>query len=235
MRILGIETTSKTCSAALVENSRVIKEISLREGLIHSEKLIPIIDKALNSTDWRVGDLDGIVVSSGPGSFTGIRIGVSAARALAQGLEIPLVGVISLDALAHGIVFNGGFICPLVDALRSEVYTSLYRKGKRIMPHRLVRIKDWIELIKKRDGKILFLGEACDIYEDRIKESLGDKAEVMEKPLRYASATMVALLGEKRLSRRGSKSYKNVLPKYIRRAEAEVKWKETRRRSKQHR
>ena len=228
MRVLGIETTSNTCSTALIEKGRVINEVSIREGLVHSEKLIPLIEKMLRDTEWGIEDIEGIAVSTGPGSFTGIRIGVSTARALAQCLKIPLVGIASLDSLIYGIASKGILVCPIIDALRKEVYTSLYRGDRRIIPYKLIFIDELLEFvkkIKKKDEKIVFLGEACDLYEDKIKKSLND-VEVLLPPKRYAAAVKVALIGEKKIKRQNKSLYKNVLPFYIKRSEAEIKWNE---------
>ena len=126
MVILGIETCTKTCGVALTDGRKVRDEISLRLGLYHSEKLVPLVDEILRRNGMAIQDIDGIAVSIGPGSFTGIRVGVSTARGLGQSLNIPLVGIPSLDALALGIGTSGKLVCPMIDALRREIYTALY-------------------------------------------------------------------------------------------------------------
>jgi len=226
MVILGIETSTKTCSIALIDGERIRDEISLHLGLSHSEKLIPLIDEILKRNTKAIKDIDGIAVSIGPGSFTGIRVGVSTARGFAQSLNIPLVGIPSLDALAFGVGTSGEVVCPMIDALRREIYTALYAGRKRLTPHQLIGIENWLERLKEKRETILFLGEAVDIYENLIKDFLKKKAKIVKKEKRYASAAKVAELGWEKLVSGEGKKYDEVFPLYIRRPEAEVKWEE---------
>ena len=229
MVILGIETSTKTCSIALADGEKIRDEISLHLGLFHSERVIPLLDEILKSNGMAIKDIDGIAVSIGPGSFTGIRIGVSTARGLAQSLNIPLVGIPSLDGLAFGMETSGEVVCPMIDALRREIYTALYEGRKRLTPHQLIGIESWLEGLKDKGETILFLGEAVDIYEDLIKDSLKKKAKIVEKEKRYASADRVAQLGLEKLVSGEGKKYDEVFPLYIRKPEAEVKWEERQR------
>jgi tRNA threonylcarbamoyladenosine biosynthesis protein TsaB len=226
MVILGIETSTKTCSIALTDGEKIRDEISLHLGLSHSEKLIPLIDEILKRNGKAIEDIDGIAVSIGPGSFTGIRVGVSTARGLAQSLNIPLVGIPSLDALAFGVGTSGEVVCPMIDALRREIYSALYEGRKRLTRHQLIGIENWLERLKEKRETILFLGEAVDIYENLIKDFLKKKARIVKKEKRYASAAKVAELGREKLGSGEGKKYDEVFPLYIRRPEAEVKWEE---------
>ena len=229
MVILGIETSTKTCSIALTDGKKLRDEISLHLGLFHSERVIPLLDEILKSKGMAIKDIDGIAVSIGPGSFTGIRVGVSTARGLAQSLDIPLVGIPSLDGLAFGMGASGEVVCPMIDALRGEIYTALYEGRKRLTPHQLIGVENWLERLKDKKETILFLGEAVDIYENLIKDSLKKKAKIVEKEKRYASAARVAQLGLEKFVLGEGKKYDQVFPLYIRRPEAEVKWEERKR------
>jgi len=213
----------------LADGEKIRDEISLHLGLFHSERVIPLLDEILKSNGMAIKDIDGIAVSIGPGSFTGIRIGVSTARGLAQSLNIPLVGIPSLDGLAFGMETSGEVVCPMIDALRREIYTALYEGRKRLTPHQLIGIESWLEGLKDKGETILFLGEAVDIYEDLIKDSLKKKAKIVEKEKRYASADRVAQLGLEKLVSGEGKKYDEVFPLYIRKPEAEVKWEERQR------
>jgi len=226
MVILGIETSTKTSSVALTDGAKIRDEISLHLGLSHSEKLIALVDEILKRNGINIKYIDGIAVSIGPGSFTGIRVGVSTARGLAQSLDIPLVGIPSLDGLTFGIGTSGEVVCPMIDALRREIYTALYEGRKRLTPYQLIGIENWLGRLKDRVETILFLGDALDIYEDLIKDSLQKKARIVEKERRYASAAKVADLGLEKLVSGEGKKYNEVFPLYIRRPEAEVKWEE---------
>ncbi len=226
MLILGIETSTKTCSVALVNGKKLRDEISLPLGLSHSERVIPLIDEILKKNGTAIREMDGIAVSVGPGSFTGIRVGLSSARGLAQSLNIPLVGIPSLDGLAFGMETAGELVSPMIDALRGEIYTALYKERKRLTPHQLIGIEDWLKILKDKEETILFLGEAVDLYENLIKDFLKKKAKIVKKERRYVSAARVAELGLKKLVCGEGKKYDEVFPLYIRRAEAEVKWEE---------
>lgn len=229
MIILGIETSTKTCSIALTDGKKLRDEISLHLGLSHSERVIPLLDEILKRNGMAIKDIDGIAVSIGPGSFTGIRVGVSTARGLAQSLNIPLVGIPSLDGLAFGMETSGELVCPMIDALRREIYTALYDGRKRLTPHQLIGIEDWLKILKDKGETILFLGEAVDLYENLIKNFLKKKAKIVKKERRYVSAARVAELGLEKLVSGEGKKYDEVFPLYIRRAEAEVKWEEKQR------
>jgi len=229
MIILGIETSTKTCSVALIDGKKLGDEISLHLGLSHSERVIPLLDEILKRNGMAIKDIDGIAVSIGPGSFTGIRVGVSTARGLAQSLNIPLVGIPSLDGLAFGMETSGELVCPIIDALRREIYTALYDGRKRLTPYQLIGIEDWLKILKDKEETILFLGEAVDLYENLIKNFLKKKAKIVKKERRYVSAARVAQLGLEKLVSGEGKKYDQVFPLYIRRAEAEVKWEEKQR------
>ena len=227
MLILGIETSTKTCSIALTDGKKIRDETSIFLGLFHSERLIPLVDEILKRNSKAIKDIDGIAVSVGPGSFTGIRVGVSTARGLAQSLNVPLVGIPSLDGLAFGLGTSGEVVCPMIDALRREIYTALYEGKRRLTPHQLIGIEDWLEKMRNRKETILFLGEAVDIYEGLIKDFLKNKAKIVDKEQRYASAARIAELGlEKFISGEGKK-FDQIFPLYLRRPEAEVKWEES--------
>jgi len=224
MRILGIETSTGVCSVALTDGERMGDELSIAEGLVHSEKLIPLIDRVLKRNSLPLKRLDGIAVSVGPGSFTGVRIGVATARAFAQVLDIPLAGVLSLDALA-GRSFaaemrDGMLVCPVIDAMRREVYTALYSRDKDTLEkHAPCGIKDIDELMKTLKEKredIFFLGEAVDLYGGLIKKTLGGKARIAPEKGRYASALSIASIGLKMLGGGYKKSFAEVLPVYVR-------------------
>ncbi len=226
MLILGIETSTKTCSIALTDGKKLRDEISLHLGLSHSQRVIPLLDEILERNGIAIKDIDGIAVSVGPGSFTGIRVGVSTARGLAQSLNVPLVGIPSLDGLAFGMETSGELVCPMIDALRREIYTALYDGRERLTPVQLIGIEDWLKIFKDKEKTIHFLGEAVDLYENLIKDFLKKKAKIVNKERRYVSAGRVAELGLQKLVSGEGKKYDQVFPLYIRRAEAEVKWEE---------
>ena len=125
MKILSIDTSSKICGVAILEDYNLIKEISQDNGLTHSETLMPIIKNTLSEVGLNLNDIDLVVCDKGPGSFTGIRIGVATAKAFSDSLNIPVIGISSLEALAYNIK-SDGIICSLIDAKNDNVYYSLF-------------------------------------------------------------------------------------------------------------
>ncbi|RKY01883.1 tRNA (adenosine(37)-N6)-threonylcarbamoyltransferase complex dimerization subunit type 1 TsaB, partial [Candidatus Poribacteria bacterium] len=126
MRVLGIDTSTTTGSIGLIDGDKVVAEHVLDVMETHSSRLMPAIDQMLKKAGLSIWDVDLIAVSKGPGSFTGLRVGVATAKGLAYALRKPIVGVPSLDVLAFGVKFFDGLICPLLDARRGEVYGAIY-------------------------------------------------------------------------------------------------------------
>ena len=203
-------------------------EFTLNIRKTHSERLLPLIDSLLNESAVEREQLQGIAVAAGPGSFTGIRIGVSTARALAQGLGIPAVGVSTLQALAEGVISPGALICPLLDARRSEVYSALYRREaappgalELLIPPAALELAPLVERLKQYREPVIFTGEGLNTYGDYLAEELGPAAVLAPPAGRICSAALVALCGRRLLACSPTLSYHELLPQYLRRPEAE--------------
>ena len=121
---LGIETSSLVSSVALMDETNLIGELTIQAGLTHSEQLIPHIDMLLRASQVKKNELKGIIVSIGPGSFTGLRIGMGTAKAMAYALQIPLYGVMTMDSLAHNVSYTNRTICTVIDAQKKHVYVK---------------------------------------------------------------------------------------------------------------
>lgn len=246
MYVLGIETTGAFASAALLHDDRIIGHITGSDRFSHLQNLIPQVETVVKESKLSLGDVDVIAVSRGPGSFTGIRIGVSTARALSQILDIPCVPVSSLEALAMrgaehflcngaaaGMPAIGGtsevLICPMLDARRSQVYAGgYYLKGG--LPVEAVEAGPYMleEFLSKVEEypRILLLGDAADKYEEKIKEIRPEGIETAEESIRYQDAAFTAKLGAAVFREKGGVSYNETEPDYMRIAEAERKLKE---------
>ena len=131
MRILALDTSSLVASAAILEDDKLLGEMTINHPKTHSQKLMPIIEALCTSLGLKIKDMDLIAVAGGPGSFTGVRIGLSAAKAFAQPFDIPVVMVSSLKGLAYNLPGFDGIICPILDARRGEVYAGLHTDGSR--------------------------------------------------------------------------------------------------------
>lgn len=234
--ILGIDTTTLACSVALLQEDALLAEFTLNIRKTHSERLLPLIDTLLKESTIERERLQAVAVAAGPGSFTGIRIGVSTARALAQGLEIPAVGLSTLQALAEGVAAPGALICPLLDARRSEVYSALYRREaaaqgrlEMLIPPAAMVLASFMGRLKTHGEPILFTGEGLYTYGSYITETLGAQAILLPPPQRLCRAALVALCGQRILSCNPDPSYEELLPLYLRRPEAERRLAERKR------
>ncbi len=229
MRILGIETSTMTGSVALMDEERLIAEYTLNLKETHTSRLMPAIDKVLKDASLTIQDLDGIAVSLGPGSFTGLRIGIATAKGLAQGLNIPVVGIPTLDGLAFNLSHCKDLICPILDARKGEVYCALYKNGKRLTKYMACEPGELLKKIKSKvhppnwqrqlggpKSKVVFLGDGIEVYGDLVKKKLGRKAVFAPKARRLPNASSIAELGLKKL-KRGKKSELSTLkPIYVR-------------------
>ncbi|GKT34041.1 tRNA threonylcarbamoyl adenosine modification protein TsaB like protein, partial [Aduncisulcus paluster] len=169
MRILAIDTSSQVASAAIIEEDKLLGEMTINHPRTHSQKLMPIIQTLCESLELKISDMDMIAVAGGPGSFTGVRIGLSAAKALAHPFNLPVVMISSLRGLAYNLPGFDGIVCPVLDARRGEVYTAAFRwQGESLItviedqPLPLETLLD-----KFKDGhaqRIVFLGDAAEKF-----------------------------------------------------------------------
>lgn len=225
MRILGIETATKTGSVAVVTDSGVIAEYTLNIELTHSERLMATVDRVIQDTGLVVGDLDGFAVSIGPGSFTGLRIGLSAVKGLAFVTNKPVAAVPTLKALAWNLPYAQYPICPLLDARKKEVYAAIYQNQDgslaQAMPEATISLKD---LAGKITDKIVFTGEGANLFRNEIKSLFGERAFFAPLSALVPSAASVAELGLMMLKAGKAAEADSLTPLYIRRPEAEVAW-----------
>jgi len=230
MKILGIDTSTSCGSVGLVDDERIIAEHLLNTPVTHSERLLGAIESVLREGRCSVNDLDGWAISLGPGSFTGLRIGVSTVKGLSFATGKPVVGVPTLDALASQVSPTPYLICPVLDARKREVYASFYQydeeKGtiRRQSPYQAIRPGHLIQGIEKRT---IFIGEGMRTYGNLFKESLPSLAAFACPSLNILHGSTVASLGLELLHLGETLDLSNFTPIYIRPSEAEIKWRET--------
>ncbi len=216
-------------SVALVEDDRVISEFSLNLQTTHSQRLLPTIVQLLESSDCPIELIDGFAVALGPGSFTGLRIALSSIKGLAMASGRPVVGVSTLEALSLNLYSSRHLVCPLLDARKQEVYTALFRFDQE---ENLVKLKEESvippeAILAEIKQTTVFLGDGADIYRDLIRERLGSRALFAPINLRYPRAVNVARLALPRLQRGEAMEIDSLIPTYLRRSEAELKFSPT--------
>lgn len=241
MRTLGVDTATSTASVAIVEDGVLVADkIRLRGALTngslvghgksnHAEILLPLIESALHEAAVSLAELAGLAVSIGPGSFTGLRIGLSTVKGLAYGWQIPLVGVSTLLANAARVTDYDGLICSFLDARKKEVYASLFRRDgdglDRLTEDSVLDITELVDLVRKQNARCLFIGDDTKNYEKLLQQALGGGAEFQEKRTLPSVAAAVARLAEVQCRSSDREVLLSLSPVYLRSSEAEVKRK----------
>ena len=217
MRVLALETSTLAGGVALVDGERLVAEYLLDVSVTHSERLMAAVDRVLADARWAPRDLDGIAVSIGPGSFTGLRIGVSTAKGLAWALGVPVAAVPTLDAMAAAIPWAALPVCPVLEARRAEVYASLYRHdgdGLR---------REWEYLALPTDELAARLTEPTLLIGDGAAGITSPHARRSAPPRRVPSPACVAVLGRERLILGDSVGAAELAPLYLRPSQAELR------------
>ncbi|MCA1183911.1 tRNA (adenosine(37)-N6)-threonylcarbamoyltransferase complex dimerization subunit type 1 TsaB [Bacillus licheniformis] len=226
MTILAIDTSNLTLGLALIKDGKVIAEHISHLKKNHSVRAMPAIDELLKECGLKPSDLTQIAVAKGPGSYTGVRIGVTIAKTLAWSLNIPVKTVSSLEVLAANGRFFQGLICPLFDARRGQVYTGLYqyRDGKLhgLEEDQNILLEDWLKKLKAMDQQVLFIGSDTGIHREMIERILDEQAVIADPALQLPRPSELALIGELK----EDEPVHSIVPNYIRLAEAEAVWLE---------
>ncbi|QGU94173.1 tRNA (adenosine(37)-N6)-threonylcarbamoyltransferase complex dimerization subunit type 1 TsaB [Clostridium bovifaecis] len=225
MKVLSIDSSTATAACAVIEDGKLLGEMVLNDKKQHSVILMPIIDSLMNNLKLDIKDIDAFVVSSGPGSFTGLRIGMATAKGLAQANNKPFIGISTLDALAFNLAYTSGIICPILDALRDNVYTALYSFNKgsleRISDYMAVHIDELIPLIKeKAPNSVAFIGDAVSKFSEKLEKSF-DSVYFAPAHLNLARASSLGELGLVRLEEGHQDNLLTFSPIYIRKSQAE--------------
>lgn len=231
MRILALDTSTMLGSVALSEDLKLIAEEQIGVNATHSERLLTTIEHLLDLADWSMDDLDAVAVAIGPGSFTGLRIGLATAKGIAFGLKKPIVGVSSLLVLAYNGLISNMTVVPIIDARRKEVYAAAYRfkqaKGGQfklnvILEETVIDPKELCKKLKAINSKLLLVGDGIITYEKELKKQLGSKAHIITDKMVYPHASHLAAMAYERLKKNKSDDIVALAPNYIRRSDAEI-------------
>ncbi|MBU7008439.1 tRNA (adenosine(37)-N6)-threonylcarbamoyltransferase complex dimerization subunit type 1 TsaB [Phosphitispora fastidiosa] len=228
MYILGIDTATRVAGAAVAGDDRLVSERFIHNLKTHSQNIIPMIQQVLDDAGIKPAELDGIAVTSGPGSFTGLRIGMAVAKTMGQALDIPVVGVSTLRVLAWNYYRASGLICPVLDARRNEVYAGIYGSGPEGLEE-LVRpaampVEQLLDELSRYRENVIFLGDGVPVYRDTIITRLGSRALFGTMINSFPRAGAAAELGMVQLQQGQTEDYTFMQPVYLRKSEAETTW-----------
>ena len=223
MRILAVDTSTRSCSVAVVDGSDLLAEITSGNGQTHSRHLMAMIDSALEMAGIKLSMTDGLAFTSGPGSFTGLRIGISTMLGLSAATRKPIAGISGLDALAMQAAASNMTICPLIDGRRNEVYCARYRWANEAL------VKEMSEQVLSAELAItgirtpaLFTGSGAQLHRALIRDRLGDRADFAPNCQNTLRASTVAWLGLKRFEIGDVDDIFRFEPMYIRRPDAKI-------------
>ena len=176
MKILVIDTSGPVCGAAVMDEDRVYSEFTAQNKNTHSASLMPMIEAALNAAGTEISGLDAVAAVTGPGSFTGVRIGVATAKGLAHGAGLPCIPVDALEALGASAGEFDGIVCPIQDARAGQVYGAAFRKGERLTGDAPMKLEDYLDTVEKLGERFLFISDGAPVHRKAITERMGEKA-----------------------------------------------------------
>lgn len=224
MKILAIDTSATAASVAVAEEDKIIGEYFINTSLTHSQTLIPMTEQLLKSTSLSVNDLDAIAVNAGPGSFTGVRIGIAAAKGIAFAKDLPCVSVSTLHSMAYNMLENDCIVCSVMDARCQQVYNAMFRvNGKiveRLTDDRALSLGDLKRELERIDEKVVLVGDGTAITERYLNGTLSN---VVSAPInkRLQSAASAAIVACEMFKQGKSMSADELMPVYLRLPQAQ--------------
>jgi tRNA threonylcarbamoyladenosine biosynthesis protein TsaB len=230
MKILAIDTTTFLGSVALVEDDRLVSALQQGTSVTYSERLISGIDHLLQNANWAKDDLDLIAVAVGPGSFTGLRIGMATAKGLAVALGTPLVGVSSLCVMANSADVLDGKVAAILDARRDEVYAAVYQYkdgayAKTLMDECVLPPDKLCAALKKIKGVKICVGDGARRYRNIFAKKLKGEVAFPHDAKNFPHAGYLATLARERYEEKGADEAEDLAPNYIRISDAEIGFK----------
>ena len=228
MKILSLETASEICSVAILEDNKVIKELHLENGNTHSQNLMPLIEQILNDTNLSLKDIDLYSCDKGPGSFTGIRIGISTIKAFRDVTLKPIIGISSLEALTYNVKSNTDFICSIIDAKNDNVYYGIFKNDDektKIGEFNFNHINNLLQYLKTEkflNKKIFFVGNGSIVYKNMIEFELNTNAQFFQdSSCNKLNAINVGIASFNTFNKNKS-DFSNITPLYLKKSSAEL-------------
>ena len=226
MKILGIESAALVASVAIIDENVTIAEYTTNFKKTHSETLLPMLNEIVKMTGVDLKELSALAISGGPGSFTGLRIGAASAKGLGLALDLPLIHVPTLDAMALNIYSSDALIVPIMDARRNQVYTGIYKntgKLEVIRESMAISIDELLDILRKidKEEKIVFLGDGVPVFREYIDENFEIAHDFAPANLNRQRASNIAMLGMEMFKEGKSMVSDDMRPEYLRKSQAE--------------
>ncbi|ORT99451.1 putative molecular chaperone [Anaerovibrio sp. JC8] len=236
MPILAMDTATMVSSVAVADNKKLLAELIVENKLTHSETLLPHVEQVLNMAGVKKDALEAVAVSVGPGSFTGLRIGLAAAKAIAYGLNIPIIGIPTMEGLAWHYPVPGITVAGFIDAQKGNVYTAHYRWNgdnfDEVKAIEVLSLDDAINICREIYGPVMAVGDMVAKKMTKM-ESLPENLIIPPKHVLMPRAANIAMAGLKKLAAGQVDSVMDMEPIYIRKSEAEVLWEKRQAKLKQ--
>lgn len=224
MIVLSVDTSTQNACAAVMSHNGLIAEYTISNKKTHSQNIMPMIDDMMKKADLTMDMIDAFAVTVGPGSFTGLRIGMATVKTFSQVKKKPIVGVSTLEALAEAHILTDKLICPIIDARREDVYNALYKNGQCIQKERAINICDLLDEIKGQH--VIFTGDGAIAYRDIIEEKMGKDAIFSPVSLNSTRGANVCQVALKKLDKGISDDPYTLNPVYLRVSQAEREYAE---------
>ena len=224
MKILAFESSARAAGVAVLSDGQLLGEMFLNSGLTHSRTLLQMAENLMTTCAMTTADVDAVAAAAGPGSFTGVRIGVAAAKGFAWGAQLPLYGVSTLEAMVRGAAMCDGVYCACMDARRAQVYNALFRVTggalRRLCPDRAISIDDLYEDVKKVEKNVLLVGDGALLCYNTLLERLPELS-LLPEHLRQQRAAGVALAAQAAVDAGQTADAAALSPNYLRLSQAE--------------
>lgn len=221
MKILSLDSTSVTASVAITENGKTLAENFINNGLTHSQTLMPLAEKTLADSGVAINDIDLFAVTVGPGSFTGVRIGIASVKGMADALKKDCFAVSTLEAIAEPLNNEDVISCAVMDARCNQVYTAIFENGNRLCEDKAVLIDELGKELMQYNKKVVFIGDGAKLCYNRLSETL-QNCEIASEDIRYIHASSIGRLAYGKINQGEALTLSaDLVPFYLRLPQAE--------------
>ena len=224
MLVLSVDSSYSTATCALIKDDKILAEINLNDKKQHSVILMRLIDSILKEYEIDINDIDAFIISRGPGSFTGLRIGMATLKGLSFASKKPLISVSTLDALAYNSISFQGIICPIMDALRDNIYTCLYKNENNnltpLIKEQCLNINELVTILKEQTLPIIFVGDGVAKHKEFLQENIPNSFFAPNHS-NFPKASSVGELGIKKINDGVIENIDSINPIYLRKSQAE--------------